>query len=192
MTTPGQFLFGRPDQFKQLSTKSPEQLKGLSQIFSQLGQSGSPQGSYGRAENYLSSILQGGQEGLDQFSQPYLQQFEQQIIPRLSERFAGMGGGLGGGVGSSSGFGQAIGGAGSDLSSRLAQLYSGLQQQSAGQASANYGNLAGLGLGTNAFENIYQPGNTGLFGTLASGLSQGLGTAGGISTLGPLLKLLGL
>lgn len=184
-------LFGKPDEFKQLPTKNAEQNKGLSQIFSSLNQMGGKEGSFGRAENYLSSILKGGQEGFDQFSQPYLQQFEQQILPRISERFAGLGGGMGGGVGSSSGFGQALGGAGSDLSAKLAQLYSGLQQGAAGQASQNYGNLASLGLGTNPFENVYLKGDTGIFGGLASGLSQGAGQAGGMQAMMKLLPYLG-
>lgn len=192
MTTPVEFLFGRPDQFQQLSTKTGSQQAGLSQILSQMGQSSSPTGSFGRAENYLSSILKGGPEGFEQFSQPYLQQFEQRILPRLTSQFQSLGGGMGGGIGSSSGFGQALGGAASDFSNQLAQLFTGLQQNAAGQASANYGNLANLGLGTNTFENVYQPGNTGLIGTLVSALAQGAGTAGGIASLPKILKLLGM
>jgi len=162
------FFGTQKDKIKKIPTKTPEQQRGLSQIFDNLNKLGGPEGSYGRAQNYLSSILQGGQQGYDQFSQPYLQQFEQQVIPHIAERFAGLGGGMGGGVGSSSGFGQALGGAGADFSAQLAQLYSGRQENAATQALGNYGNLAQIGLGQSPFENLYQQGSS-----LGEGIFEG-------------------
>lgn len=182
-------LFGsknnkRPESggYEQVPTKTPEQQRGLSQILGNLNQMGGPNGSYGRAQNYLSSILQGGQEGYDEFSQPYLQQFEQQIIPGLTERFAGLGGGMGGGIGSSSGLGQAIGGAGANLQAQLAQLYSQRQMQASGAITDQYNNLANLGLNQNQFENVYRDEGESPLGGIASTLSEQ-----GISKLLPLL-----
>lgn len=177
----GEFFTGKPDQYKQLPTKSSEQLGGLSQIFQNLNQMGGAGGNYQRAQDYLGSILSGDPNTMNNFAAPYLQNFEQQIVPRLAERFAGMGGGLGGGTMGSSGFAQALGGAGAGLQANLAGLFESLRQNAAQQSFGQYNQLANLGLGTSPFENVFEKGNTGLLGGLGGGLASGLGTGAGMA-----------
>lgn len=177
------FLFGSKDEFKQLPTMTGGQQDYLNNVLAQL-MGGGAAGNYGQAQNYLSGILSGDPQAFNQFAAPYIQNFEQQIIPGISERFAGMGGGLGGGATSSSGFGQALGGAGAQLQAQLANLYGNLRQNAAQQAMGQYNYLAGLGLGSRAFENAYQPGSTGIFGGIGSGIGQGAGMAAGAKIAG--------
>lgn len=188
----GSFLFGSKDKTKQLPTLTPQQQQTLSTVLSQLGLMGGPGGNYAGAQNYLGQMISGSPEAYQRFAAPYQTQFQEQTLPGIAERFAGLGGGLGGGALSSSGFGQALGGAANQFQSNLAGLYAQLQQQAAGQALGQYNQLANLGLGTRGFENIYQPGSTGLFGGAASGLSQGLGQAAGMRSMTSLLPLMGL
>jgi hypothetical protein len=176
----GGLFSGNKDKNKQISTLTPEQQGYLQNIFQQLQQDGAGQ-NYGQANDYLSKILGGDQQSFEQFAAPYRTQFQEQTIPRLSERFSGLGGGLGGGVGSSSGFGQAIGGAASQFNSNLAGLYAQLQQHAAQQAFGQYNTLAGYGLGTQAFQPAYQPGNLGFGGTALSGIFEGVGKGVGQS-----------
>lgn len=187
----GSALFGDKDKMIQQPTQTPEQQQALSGILGQLG-GGQTGQNYGAAQQYLSKILSGDQGAYNMFASPYLQNFEQQIVPRIAERFAGLGGGLGGGAQGSSGFAQALGGAGAGLQSQLAGLFANLQQNAAGQATGQYNQLANLGLGTRAFENLYQPGSTGLLGGALSGASQGAGQAGGMAAMMQLLPLLGV
>jgi len=175
-------LFQKDEEYGQQGTLSPEQQQMMSQISGQMGQMGGQGGAYGQANQYLQDLLNRDPGVYDRFAAPYMQQFQQQILPQLGERFAGMGGGLGGGAGSSSGFAQALGGAGADLQSRLAGLFSNLQQGAAGQAMNQYNSLGQLGLGTKAIQPTYQPGSQGPLAGLisggASGLAEGLGKYG--------------
>lgn len=185
-----EMLFGSKDRFKKIPTLDPSQQQALQGILSQLGMMGGEGGAYSGAQDYLSSILSGNPNALSEFEAPYRQQFESQTLPGIAERFAGanpMGGGL-----SSSGFGQALGGAGAQLQSQLAGLHGALRQGAAGQAMGQFNQLANLGLGTRGFENIYQPGSTGLFGGLGAGIAQGAGQAGGMQLMMKLLPMLGL
>lgn len=155
-----EFLFGKESKMKQRPIQTPQQQQLFNSILSQLAQ-GSPQ-----ALQLLQSFLTPGQDGVEQFSQPYLQQFEEQIIPRIAERFAG---GAQGGALSSSGFAQALGGAGAGLQSQLAQLYSGRQQDAISK-------LLGLSQGlssTPTFGFTQRPASTGILGGIFSGLGQG-------------------
>lgn len=184
------FLFGSRDQTKQLPTLDPSQRQGLQGILSQLTSMGQPGGAYSGAQNYLSGILNGDPNAFAEFEAPYRREFESRTMPMIAERFAGlnpMGGGL-----SSSGFGQALGGAGADLQAKLAGLHGALRQNASGQAMGQFNNLANLGLGTRSFENVYQPGSTGLIGGAATGAAQGLGQFGGIQGILQLFKALGL
>lgn len=167
------FLFGEEPSIEQLPNLTPEQNQSLSQILGLLNQSGQPGGAFNNAQNYYSGLLQPGQEAYDQFSQPYLQQFEEQVLPMIAERYAGMG------ALSSSGFAQALGGAGAGLQSQLAQLFSQLQQQAASGASSQFGQLGGLGLGTQPFTNYEKPGHQGFGPQLLSSLIKGF--TGGLS-----------
>lgn len=185
-----EMLFGSGDKFSQQSTLTPEQQNSLKGILSQLGMMQGPGGSYSGAQDYLSKILSGDPGAMSEFEAPYRQEFEQKTVPMLAERFAGlnpMGGGM-----SSSGFAQALGGAGAGLQAQLAGLHGQLRQNAAGQAMGQYNNLAGLGLGTRAFENTYQPGSTGLMGGALTGLGSGLGQMGGMQGMMQLMRMLGM
>lgn len=186
------FLFGDEDKNMQLPTMTGGQQGQLSNVLGQVGPGGQTGQNYAASQDYLSKILSGDKDAYNMFAAPYLQNFEQQIVPRIAERFAGLGGGLGGGAMGSSGFGQALGGAGAGLQSQLAGLFSNLQNQASQQATGQYNQLSNMGLGARSFENLYQPGSTGLFGGAASGLSQGAGQAGGMAMMMKLLPLLGL
>lgn len=189
-----ELLFGSKDKMSQVSTLDPSQQQALQSILGQLGSMSGGGGAYSGAQNYLSSLLSGDPNAFSQFEAPYRQEFEQKTIPMLAERFAGlspMGGGL-----SSSGFGQALGGAGAQLQAQLAGLHGNLRQGAAGQAMGQFNNLANLGLGTRSFENVYQPGSTGLMGGalqgLGSGLGMGLGFGAGGGLPGGMGALMGL
>lgn len=189
-----ELLFGSKDKMSQVSTLDPSQKQALQSILGQLGSMSGGGGAYSGAQNYLSSLLSGDPNAFAQFEAPYRQEFEQQTIPMLAERFAGlspMGGGL-----SSSGFGQALGGAGAQLQAQLAGLHGNLRQGAASQAMGQFNNLANLGLGTRTFENVYQPGSTGLMGGalqgLGSGLGMGLGFGAGGGLPGGMGALMGL
>lgn len=166
-------LFGKGDKITQQSTLDPGQQQFLQQMLSQLGGGGGVGQNFGQANDFLSRILSNDPNTMAQFEAPYRQQFEQQTLPGIAERFAG-GNAMGGGL-SSSGFGQALGGAGAQLQAQLAGLHGQLQQGASQQAMGQYNNMAGLGLGTRSFENIFQPGSGGLMGGALSGLGSGLG-----------------
>src|SRR6202158_4381572 len=138
----GSFLFGSKDKFKQLSNLTPEQQRGLSKIFEQMGLMGGEGGNYQQSQDYLSKMISGDPESYARWAAPYQTGFNEQTIRRPAERNAGMGGGLGGGALSSSGFGQALGGAATQFQSNLSGLYAQLQQQAAQQAMGQYNNLA--------------------------------------------------
>ena len=170
----GGLFSGNKDKNRQISTLTPEQKGYLKDLFGNL-QGGGVGQNYGQANSYIGNLLSGDPEAYQKFAAPYMTQFEQQTVPGLAERFAGLGGGLGGGALSSSGFGQAIGGAGAQLQSNLAGLYAQLQQQAAQQAFGQYNTMAGYGLGTQAFQPAYQPGNLGFGGSALSGIFEGVG-----------------
>jgi hypothetical protein len=129
-----------------------------------------PGGGYQGAQNYYNSLLGNPEEAYQQFSQPYMQQFNEQILPGIAEKFAGQG------ALSSSGFGQALGGAASGLQSQLAQLFSALQGQAAGQQYGQFNNMAGLGLGYSPFTYHEQQGSEGaLMPLLGAGIKAYMG-----------------
>lgn len=183
------FWTGNKDEFKQLGTLDQGQQGLLSSLLQMLqGQQGAG-GNYAQSQDYLGRMISGSGEDYERFAAPFKTQFEQQTLPGIAERFAGLGGGMGGGTMGSSGFAQALGGAGTQFQSNLANLYAQIQQQAAGQAMGQFNNLAGMGLGTKSFENVYQPGSTGALGGMLSGLGQGLGMGAGMgmgtSMMGP-------
>lgn len=169
------FLFGEKPKVKQLQNLNPQQQEFHNSILSQLMGMQGEGGGFNQAQQFNQNILgggprQGGQEGAyNQFSQPYLQQFQEQVLPMIAERFAG------GGALSSSGFGQAIGGAGAGLQSKLAQLFSSLQQNAAQQEYGQFNQMSQFGLNP-TFSHYEKPGSQG-FGPqfLASLVKGGLG-----------------
>lgn len=164
------FLFGSPDKLKKVATGTKEQEGLHNNILAQaMGLSGGG-GGYDLAQNYFNNFLGPNQsQAFDQFSAPYLQQFQEQLLPQIAERFAGAG------SLSSSGFGQALGGAASGLQSQLAQLFSSLQQQAAGQQYNQFNQLSQQGLNYQPFAYQQKQGSQGFLGNLAGGLGIGLG-----------------
>ena len=136
-------------------------------------------GGYDLSNQYFNNFLGGNQQqAFDQFSSPYMQQFQEQMLPQIAERFAGAG------ALSSSGFGQALGGASSGLQAQLAQLFSQLQSQAAGQQYNQYNQLAQTGLNHQPFGYNRQKESPGFLGHFGAALNQNLGgILGGISNL---------
>lgn len=162
MASLGEYIFGKESKVKSRSLQTPLQQEIFGKLLGGVG------GLNPMLLQILQQYLQPGQQGIDEFSQPYMQQFESQILPRIAERFAG---GAQGGALSSSGFAQALGGAGADLQSQLAQLYSGRQQQTSGQL---LNSLQGLSTAP-TFGFSQRPASQGLFSTIMGSFAQGLG-----------------
>lgn len=183
------FLFGSQGKTRQLPTMNQEQLQGLSQLLQQIFGQGAQ--GFGESTEYLRGLLSGDSEAFQAFEAPHMRQFQEQTIPALTERLTGMGAG----GGRSSGAAQALGQAGQGLQEKLAALRAGLQGQAAQQLMGSYFQGAGLGLGSRPFGYTYDPGREGLFGSLAGGFGEALGSGlgGGLSdwaTGGGLMKLL--
>lgn len=183
-----EWLFGSPDKLKKVATGTKEQQGLHNSILGQaMGMQGAG-GGYDLAQNYFNNFLgDNQQQAFDQFSQPYLQQFQEQMLPQIAERFAGMG------ALSSSGFGQSLGGAASGLQSQLAQLFSQLQSQAAGQQYNQYNQLSQTGLNYQPFAYQQKQGSGGMLAPLLGGIGTamggpigaalGQGIGGGISSL---------
>ncbi len=161
----GEFLFGSKDKMKKVPTGSPQQQSFHNNILSQLQQMLQGGGGYDQSQKYYQNLLQGGQEGFENFSDPYMQQFNEQALPEIAERFAGAG------ALSSSGFGQALGGARAGLQSQLAQLFSALQNQAAGSLTNQFNQLGQTGLNYQPFAYQNKKGNAGFLGPLAGGIA---------------------
>ena len=166
-------LFGSEDEVRQMPTKTPQQMKLLNQNIGQARQLG--QGGFKDALSILQQYLDPQSDIYKNFEQPYLNEYYQQTLPELAERFGGlnaMGSGL-----QTSGFGQALGAAGANLQGQLAQMKQQYQRQSIQDLLNQYNQMTSQGLGTNTFENAYQPGNTGIAGPLLQGAATAAGTA---------------
>jgi hypothetical protein len=174
-----EFLFGKGDKNKQQNVLTGDQNNFLSQLFQQLGGLGGEGGGMNNAMGLLQQYLDPNSDIYKNFEQPYLNEFNQQTIPGIAERFAGLGGGMGGGL-QSGAFGQALSSAAGNLQSNLAQMKSGMQRNAIGDIFGQYNQMSNQGLGTRAFENQYQPGNTGFVGNAITGLTGGLGSGAGL------------
>jgi len=165
-----EWLFGKPEKLKQFPTGTPQQEGLHNNILSQAMGMQQNGGGYDLAQQYFNNLLGGNQQqAFDQFSAPYMQNFQEQMLPQIAERFAGMG------ALSSSGFGQALGGAASGLQGQLAQLFSQLQGQAAGQQYNQYNQLSQTGLNHQPFGYQQQQGSSGFLGNLLGGMSGPLG-----------------
>ncbi len=154
----------KKEKLKKVPTGTPEQEQFGQDLMAMLQGMRQPGGGYDLANQYNNSLLgPNQQEAYNNFSSPYLQQFQEQVLPMIGERFAGAG------ALSSSGFGQALGGAGAGLQSQLAQLFSGLQQQAAGQQYGQFNQMANTGLNYQPFAYYQKPGGA----TQAGGFMQG-------------------
>lgn len=163
----GEWLWGSSPEVQKLNTGTKQQQQfGGNDIIKFLQQMMEQGGGLNAANQYDQNLLQGGQEGFNQFAQPYNQQFENKILPGIAERYAGAG------ALSSSGFGQALGGAASDFQSQLAQLFSSLQSGAAGRQQGQFQNLSNTGLGYEPFAYYEKPGSTGTVGPAVVGAAQ--------------------
>lgn len=171
-----QFLFGQDEKLKKLENLNPQQNELLSSLLSNLLGMQGPGGGYQNAIGLLQQYLNPQSDVYKNFEQPYLDQFNQETVPMLAERFAGLGGGMGGAL-SSSGFGQALSSAGSNLQTNLAQMKSGIQQNSIQALLNQFNTQSGLGLGTSPFSYLQKQGSAGLVPSLLTSLAGGF--AGG-------------
>lgn len=163
----GKFLFGHKGKKMNFPTMAPQQTQYQDQLLQGLGQV-TPE-----ALSRLMELLQGGPEAFQAFEGPAMQQFQQDIIPEILSRFGGDAGSHG--ATSGSGLNLALSRAGKDLSTNLAGLRGGLQQQAIGQL----GGLSQLGL-QQRFQPGYRPPTGGLFGGAAQGIGQGFGSLAGL------------
>lgn len=146
------------------------------------GITGSP--VFQAGESYLTNLLSGKPESFEAFEAPYKQQFQREVIPEILGRFGNAGNEKG-----SSGLYNSLAQAGSDLTTRLAALRGGLQQQSLPSALA-YGQAPQDNLFKLLSQVLSPSFNTGitpgapstfsqfaapLLGGLSSGFSQGYG-----------------
>jgi hypothetical protein len=163
-----EWLFGSKDKIKQVPTMTGDQQQMWQEYFMNNRLEDSP--LYQSGANYLQGILGGDTEA---FEAPLMRQFNEQIIPGIAERYAGIGG-L-----SSSGFQQSMGQAGSGLAELLAKLRGELgleaSRQGASYAQLPYTNAL-QGMTQNAFQNVQIPGGNGLFGGLAQGAGNRMGS----------------
>lgn len=163
-------LFGDRGKAQQIPTMTPEQKQLQQQLIQQLGQ------LYPEAFGRLQELLGGDDEAFSKFEAPFLRQFEREILPGIAERFGGSAGSHG--ALSSGGLNQALAQAGTDLSTNLASLRGGLQQQALSQLQG----LSGTAFQP-SFAPAYRPPTGGFLGSALSGLGQ-LGTAYGARSLG--------
>jgi hypothetical protein len=115
------------------------------------------------------------------FEAPLQRQFQEQTVPELANRFAGMG--SGGALGST-GFRNQLAREGSNLSTNIAALRGGMQQQAIpqllGYAQQPFSNM--MSMMQNALtptNNTYQPASAGFAGGIAPGIMSGFTQAYG-------------
>lgn len=175
--------FSRPPQgYDAFSTLNPQQSQLLQQLLGSLsGNQGniSQNPLYQSGQSYLQQLLSGSPESFKNFEAPYLTQFNEEIVPGIAERFSSLG------ARNSSGFQQSLGQAASGLSQGLASLRSNLQMQAVpqalGYAQQPFSNLFNLlNMNTQGFTPKPLSGLQQLLASLGGGLSQGLGTLGGM------------
>lgn len=167
------------------STFSPQQRGAQGDILNMArGQSGAAditqnQGYQGGMD-WLNNLFN-DQNFFDKFEAPLQRQFQEETVPGLANRFAGMG--SGGSFGT--GFRNQLAREGSNLSTNIAALRGGMQQQGVNQALqyaqqpfSNMLNLYNTGL-SQGMNNIYRPATAGfmnqILASLSGGAAQGLG-----------------
>ena len=131
--------------------------------------------NYQTGQNWLQSMFS-DPDFFNQFEAPLQRQFSEQTIPELANRFASQG--SGGSLGSTA-FRNALGREGSNLSTNIAALRGGMQQQAIpqllGYSQQPFSNLMSLyqqALGQ-PVNNQYLPATTGATGALAAPFAQG-------------------
>lgn len=136
--------------------------------------------SYQTGQDLLQSMFS-DPEFFNQFEAPLQRQFQEQTVPELANRFASMG--SGGSTGSTA-FRNQLGREGSNLSTNIAALRGGMQQQAVpqllGYAQQPFSNLMSLyQQALQPTQNQYQPATPGFGGNIGAsmfgGLAQGYG-----------------
>lgn len=174
---------GNKGEFK--STYNNTQLQGIEDIWKQIqsmkgGSSDITQNqNYQNGSNWLNSLYN-DPEFFKSFEAPLQRQFEEQTVPGLANRFAGMG--SGGSLGSTA-FRNQLGREGSNLSTNIAALRGGMQQQGVNQslqyAQQPFQNLMQLyQQAMNPTQNVYQPPSSGGWGDIFSSLAGNPNTYG--------------
>jgi hypothetical protein len=164
------------------STQSGTQISSIEQLLKDLqGMKGGAQDiksnpQYMQGQEYLNGLFNDPQF-FDKFEAPLQRQFNEQTVPDLANRFAsqGSGGSLG-----STGFRNQLAREGSNLSTNIASLRGGMQQQGVNQSLQyaqqpfnNYAQLMQTAL--TPYQNTYQGPSTGPWSGIAA---QGIGAAG--------------
>ncbi len=130
---------------------------------------------YQQGQDWLSSLFN-DQDFFNNFEAPLQRQFQEQTVPDLANRFASMG--SGGSTGSTA-FRNQLGREGSNLSTNIAALRGGMQQQGVNQglqyAQQPFQNYMQMlqGILSPQPNNVYQPPSAGGFGSFAAPLAQG-------------------
>lgn len=178
MPTLLQSLFGSPA--RQTSTYTKPQRQTIDQILQSIkGMQGqqdiTQQQGYGQGLDWLMSMFN-DPSFFQSFEAPLQRQFQEQTVPELANRFAGMG--SGGALGSTA-FRNQLGREGSNLSTNIAALRGGMQQQAIpqllGYSQQPFSNLMSLyQQAMTPTRNVYQPPSSGLFGPILSSLAGGL------------------
>ena len=129
---------------------------------------------YQQGNEWLMSMFN-DPEFFKNFEAPLQRQFQEQTVPELANRFASMGSG---GATGSTAFRNQLAREGSNLSTNIASLRGGMQQNSipqllqyAQQPFSNYMSLLQSAL--QPTQNVYQPPSAGGFGSLAAPFAQG-------------------
>ncbi len=175
----GAGLLGGGNKGEQKSTFSKKARGTLDQILDDIrGMKGNAQDitqnpQYMQGQEWLSNLFN-DPEFFKAFEAPLQRQFEEETIPGLANRFASMG--SGGSLGSTA-FRNQLAREGSNLSTNIAALRGGMQQQGVNQslqyAQQPFQNLLQLlGIGTQPTMNQYQPPSAGI-GALAAPLLSG-------------------
>lgn len=177
------------DKAKQGSTYSKGQRSAIDDILQSIkGMKGSQditqQPGYQQGNEWLMSMFN-DPEFFNQFEAPLQRQFQEQTVPDLANRFASMG--SGGALGST-GFRNQLAREGSNLSTNLAALRGGMQQQAIpqllGYANQPFSNMMSLyNQGLQPTQNQYHPASPGFGGNIGAsmfgGMAQGLGNQWG-------------
>lgn len=172
---------GQEGEFK--STYNPNQLGFLDDMLSKIKAQNSDitqNQSYQQGQDWLHSLFS-DPDFFKNFEAPLQRQFQEQTVPDLANRFASMGSG---GAMGSTGFRNQLAREGSNLSTNIAALRGGLQQQGVNQ-SLQYGQqpiqnmMQMMQQALQPTQNVYQPPSAGPMGnimsSLAGGFAQGYG-----------------
>jgi len=166
---------GSEGEFK--STYNPNQLGFLDNMLNNIkgqNQDITQDQNYQQGQDWLHSLFN-DPEFFKSFEAPLQRQFQENTVPELANRFAGMG--SGGSMGSTA-FRNQLGREGSNLSTNIAALRGGMQQQGVNQ-SLQYGQqpiqnmMQMMQQALQPTQNVYQPPTAGPMGDIMSSLAGG-------------------